>query len=193
MNTSVLSFYSITLQPNQMNKISGRRVNSVAIPSGNRISYKAWIIFSSWTELTPSHSLTNLFIQSSQHLNSPEELLLWSFISCLHFKMLASTWITNICSDDVDFFFPLGVWQHLHLKHVSTELKADSANSYMRIPSKCDYKWSLNADFTNGNQLIQVEEFVLPSCILSGSFKVKICQGCALEILSKQTRDKNAH
>lgn len=90
-------------------------------------------------------------------------------------------------------FFSLGVWQHLHLKHISTELKADSANSYMRIPSKCDYRWSLNADFTNSNQLIQVEEFVLPSCILSGSFKVKICQGCALEILSQQTSNKNAH
>lgn len=175
-----------------MNKISGSRINSVLISSGNRISYKAWIIFLRWTELTPSHFLTNLFIQSSQHLNSPEELLLWSFISCLHFKTLASSWITNICSDDVDFF-SLGVWQHLHLKHISTELKADSANSYMRIPSKCDYRWSLNADFTNSNQLIQVEEFVLPSCILSGSFKVKIRQGCALEILSQQTSNKNAH
>lgn len=179
---SVLVFYSITLQPTPINKFSGRRVNTILISPGNKTSYKAWIIFRRWTQLTPNHFLTNWFIQSSHYLNYFEELLLCSGRSHLYFKKLASSWITNIHSMMWIFFF-LRVWQHLPLKHISTKLKTDSANSCMRITSKCDYKWYLNADFTNSNQLIQARN-LCSFCSLSGSVKVKKCQSCTLKIIS---------
>lgn len=121
---------------NSNKQTSRRKINTILISSRIWIPNKeTYFLKMRWACCKPlSGKLVYLDFTTSE--------LPWRFAPVqnyilLSLQMPSSSWITNLLSW-CGLFFPYR-WQHFHLEHVITELKADIANSYRRTTSSCDY------------------------------------------------------